>query len=71
MRPLAGVKFFDSGVKTSFFWGKDRFPAKLNHAYLPVVLALYRTPSLIRIGDKRFSSFPRGDPREIEKFDPR
>ena len=48
-----------------------RFSAKINPVFELSAFDLYRLPSLAWIGDKKFSSFPRGDPREIEKFDPR
>ena len=56
-------------TKNRFFYPQNRFSAKINPVFELSAFDLYRVPSLARIGDKKFSSFPRGDPREIEKFD--
>jgi hypothetical protein len=54
-----------------FLGTKNPFPEKINPIIVLRIVALYRMATFTEIGGKKFSSFPRGDPRKTQKLTPR
>ena len=67
-RHLAGGQFFRFPGVPRFLGIKNPFSEKINPTTLLRIVALYRMATFAEIRDKKFSSFPRGDPRETEKL---